>query len=143
MPDEMPPTILVVEDDAPLRRMMVRALGGQGFPTLEAGSCAEGLARFLSNKREIGLAIIEMVMPTMSGLDLAAELDRQRPGMTILYMSSLPESIAMESIARRSPERVLAKPFTPDDLRQRVSHLLRQPRREAGNLDYSSGRQQA
>jgi DNA-binding response OmpR family regulator len=126
VPDESPPTILVVEDDEPLRRIMVRALSRQGFPTLEARSGAEGLAYFLSNKRTIGLVIIEMVMPCMSGLDLAAELDRLRPGMAILYMSSLPESIAMESIARRSPERVLAKPFTPDDLRQRVRHLLGQ-----------------
>lgn len=133
----MPPTILVVEDDEPLRRMMIRALDGQGFRTIEAGTSAEGLAHFLSNRREIGLAIIEMVMPAMSGLDLAAELDRLRPGMAILYMSSLPESIAMESIARRSPERVLAKPFTSDDLRQRVSHLLRPPAREPGKPDYS------
>ena len=72
-----------------------------------------------------------MVIPGISGLDLAAELDRLEPGMRILYMSALHESIAMESIARKSPQRVLLKPFTPDELRQKVGALLRDPARFA------------
>jgi DNA-binding NtrC family response regulator len=72
----------------------------------------------------IALAIIDMVMPGMSGLDLAAELDRLRPGMKILYTSGHVSSVAMESIAQRSPDRVLFKPFDGNELLDRVIQLV-------------------
>ena len=117
-------TILVVENDEPLRRLMVSTLRGMGLSTLEAGSGAEGLAKFHAHQPDIDLAIIELQLPAMSGLDLASELERQQPGINILYMSALHESIAMESIAGLSPERALLKPFNAEDLSRRARHLL-------------------
>jgi len=104
--------------------MMVRTLRDVGFSTIEAGNGDEGLSRFKAHQPDIDLAIIEMLIPAMSGLDLAVQLERLQPDMNILYMSALHESIAMESIARRSPERVLLKPFNSQDLCQRARHLL-------------------
>jgi FixJ family two-component response regulator len=65
-----------------------------------------------------------MVMPGMSGLDLAAELERLRPGVKILYTSGYGSSVAMESISHRSPDRVLLKPFDAAELVERVSRLV-------------------
>ena len=98
-------------------------LRGLGFATLEAESSERALAKFRAHHAEIDLAIIELQISSISGLD-AAELERLRPGLNILYMSALHESIAMESIARRSPERVLLKPFDAKELSQRATHLL-------------------
>ena len=117
-------TILVVENDDALRQMMVSSLGDPGFVTLEAASGGEALTVFRAQQAGIDLAIIELEIPTMSGLDLAAELERMQPGINILYMSSLHESIAMNSIGQRSPERVLLKPFDPEVLRERALRLL-------------------
>jgi len=118
------PRILVVEDNGALRRLIARVLSESGFTILEASSAPEGLNTFRAQPQSIDLAIIDMVMPGMSGLDLAAELDRQRPGMKILYTSGHVSSVAMESISQRSPAHVLLKPFDPGDLIDRVVHLL-------------------
>ena len=103
---------------------MGRTLADTGYVILEAATAAEGLSQFQQHRSNIRMAVIEMVIPGISGLDLAAELERLQPGIRILYMSSLRESIAVESIARKSPQRVLLKPFTRDELRDKVEQLL-------------------
>jgi len=118
------PTILVVEDNGALRRLMTRTLADSGFLVLEAGTAPHGLAVFRAEPDSVDLAVIDMVMPGMSGLDLAAELERERPGMKILYISGYASSVAIESISRRSPERVMLKPFDVRDLVERVGRLL-------------------
>lgn len=137
------PTILVVENDGPLRQMIVSTLSALGFSTLEAESADEALVKFRGNDAAIDLAIIEFQIPAVSGLDLAAELERLQPGISVLYMSALHESIAIESIGQRSPERVLLKPFGSEDLVARARNLLagksgddRRPQRHrAGSAD--------
>ena len=119
-----PMTILIVEDQNALRRLLALSLAGQGFTVLEAGSAVDGLAAFHRHREAIALAIIDMIMPGMSGLDLAAEMERELPGMRILYISGYGSSVAMESIGRRAPEHVLLKPFTGAEIAGRVRKLL-------------------
>ena len=69
-----------------------------------------------------------MVMPGVSGLDLATDLIREYPGIKILYTSGYVDSVAMNVIARRSPQAVLLKPFTEQALLERVHQLLKMPR---------------
>ncbi len=103
---------------------MQRMLAGHGLRVLQASTAVEGLAIFRAHRASISLAIIDMILPGMSGLDLAAELERLRPGMKILYTSGYGSSVAMESIGRRSPDHVLLKPFTGRLLIDRIAHLL-------------------
>lgn len=121
-----PQTILVVEDDQAIRRLIVRTLSRHGFDALEARSGLDGLAVYQDKLNTIKLVIVDMVMPGMSGLDLAAELERRQPDVKILYISGFGDSIAMESIARQWPEFVLLKPFTSWMLVSRVQQLLSQ-----------------
>jgi DNA-binding response OmpR family regulator len=118
------PTVLVVEDEAPLRRLIVHYLTSDGIASVEAGAADPGLSVVRQNPGLIDLAIIDMVMPGMSGLDLAAELGREFPGLKILFTSGYVDSIAMQGIAGLSPESVLFKPFTVEDLLSRVHKLL-------------------
>ena len=117
--------ILLVEDNRALRRLMSRILAGSEYAVLEAASGTEGLDLFREHLSSIDLAIIDMVLPGMSGLDVAAEIERHRPGMKILYISGHAASVAMESIRQRSPDRVLIKPFDAGELIDRVTRLLR------------------
>jgi DNA-binding response OmpR family regulator len=117
-------TVLVIDDDAPLRRLIVKTLQGQGIDAMEAADGAEGLEAFMAGRGKIDLVILDLMMPGMNGLDLAAELERRRPGVKILYVSGLGASIAMDSILRESADRVLLKPFTQEALLDRVAHLL-------------------
>lgn len=124
MTDHTPPTILVVEDDAALRGAIGRILRPRGFQTVGAPTTGEALELFQQHAATIRLAIIDMVLPGPSGLDLAAELERRNPSLHILYISGHVDSIAMDSIARRSPAHVLLKPFGRELLIERVESLL-------------------
>jgi len=123
------PAILVVEDQEALRGLMVKLLKRNDMEALDAGSAPEGLSIAQARGGKIDLAILDMVIPGMSGLDLASDLIREFPNIRILYMSGYVDSIAMDVIARRSPEAVLLKPFNEATLIQRVNQLLAKPPR--------------
>jgi CheY-like chemotaxis protein len=122
--DQAQPTVLLVEDNDLVRGIVIAMLTAHGFPVVAAETAEEGILEFESNPA-VSFAILDMILPGKSGLDLAAELERRRPGFRILYMSGLGDSIAMESIARRAPDIVLIKPFSEEMLLQRVAALLK------------------
>jgi two-component system, cell cycle sensor histidine kinase and response regulator CckA len=117
-------TILVVDDHTPVRQLISRMLIRRGFKTIEADNGSEALRLFEGAHEKIDLAIIDMVMPEMSGLDVAAELGRLHPELKILYLSGHDGSIAIDCIRRRSPELLLLKPFTERSLVDRVLGIL-------------------
>ena len=127
-------TILVVEDDSALLHLIVRFLQRGGFETLSAGKAETGLSLAREHREVLDLAVIDMVMPGMSGLDLATDLDREFPELKILYISGYIDSIAADVLSRRSPDRVLLKPFGEQELLERVKQLLSSsPRRPPGS----------
>jgi CheY-like chemotaxis protein len=115
--------ILVGEDEALIRRLIRCMLERSQFDVFEAGTARHGLS-LLQSHPEIQLAILDMVMPGMSGLDLAAEMSRHHRNTKILYITGYVGSIAMEAIADRHPDAVLFKPFTEPQLIARVCKLL-------------------
>jgi CheY-like chemotaxis protein len=135
-------TVLVVDDEISLRRLMMRTLKAIGVDSIGAADGAAGLKAFLAGRERIDLVILDLMMPGMSGLDLAAELERRRPGVKILYISGLGASIAMECILRQAADRVLVKPFTQQALAERVAQLLAMDKgrsvRATRNLDRES-----
>jgi DNA-binding response OmpR family regulator len=116
--------ILVVEDDDGLRHFVAEVLAAQGFRVLDASTGSGGFEIIRTHGAEIDLAILDMVLPDHSGLDLAAGLDREHPGVKVLHISGYGDSLAMEVIHHRSPEAVLLKPFTAVQLVERVALLL-------------------
>lgn len=116
-------TVLVVEDQQGMRQLICRMLERSHFAVFDCGNARQALG-LLDGHPEIELAIIDMVMPGMSGLDLAAEMSRRHPGIQILYISGFVASIAIQAIADQRPEAVLLKPFTEQQLMQRVRRLL-------------------
>jgi CheY-like chemotaxis protein len=116
--------ILVVDDQAQIRSLIRQSLEPRGAVILEAVNGHEALVMLKRHKGMFTLAIVDFMMPGFSGLDLAAHLSRDVPGLRILYMSSAVESIAMESLLRKSPELVLLKPFTVEELMRRVVSAL-------------------
>lgn len=117
-------TVLVVDDTPAVREFIMDELKTNGIDPIGAGDSVAGLEAFLANRQRIDLVILDLLMPRMSGLDLAAELERCRPGVKILYISGHDGSIAIESIRHQSADRVLLKPFHPGALVERVRRLL-------------------
>jgi two-component system C4-dicarboxylate transport response regulator DctD len=123
-------TVLLVEDDTRLRRLMARNLTARGLQVIEAESAAVAFNLAFGLQGAINLAIVDMVMPGMSGLDLAAVLGRTYPEIKILYISGHGTSLAIEAISEYAPEAVLIKPFTQQALADKVEELLRASRWE-------------
>jgi DNA-binding response OmpR family regulator len=139
MMDEPPFTVLVVDDEPYLRQFIVDVLRSNGFGSIEADNEGRGLVLFQANRDRIDLVILDLVMPGMSGLDLAAELERQRPGVKILYISAEGSSIAMDCIVQQSADGVLLKPFTGPALAERVAHLLHKPGADSSRVSKLGG----
>lgn len=133
-------TVLVVEDDPCLLYLVERMLANGGFVPFTAGGAADGLSMVRERQGRFDLAIVDMVMPGMSGLDLATELVREYPSIEILYISGYVGSLAADALARHTPDRVLLKPFTEEALLERVRKLLEISARGEGDPSTQSSR---
>ena len=125
-------TILVVDDDAAVRRFIADTLRDAGFAVMATGRAEQALSLVEGRTPGVDLAVIDMAMPVMSGLDLAAILEREHEEIKILFISGHGDSIAMESIFHKSPQQVLLKPFNETAIAHRVEQLLRRPVRPNG-----------
>jgi PAS domain S-box-containing protein len=117
-------TILVVEDEDALRRVTCRVLEAKGYKVLSTGAPAEALELLERREGSVDLVLTDIVMPAMSGRDLAREIARRRPGVKILYMSGYGEDVIAVHGALDASVHFLAKPFAAADLRRRVREVL-------------------
>lgn len=119
-----PPALLLAENDPMVRRFIAGALRQHGYVTLEAMSGTHAVACASSYDGEIPLAILDIMMPSFGGLDVANQLRSERPQTDFLYVSGNSLSVSVQSLMTASPDRVLLKPFTATTLLDRVRRLL-------------------
>ena len=112
-------TILVVDDQPPMRRFIVKLLAGRGYELLEAGHASEALA--LATGRKIDLLITDVVMPGTSGPELVAALASTGYKAPVLMMSGHGAGELAQN-GGRTP--FLEKPFSPGALIATVDALL-------------------
>jgi PAS domain S-box-containing protein len=118
-------TVLVVEDDASVREIAVRALRARGYQVLEASNGVEALTVAERLGPRIDLLVTDMVMPQMGGLDLAEKLRSSRPRLRALFTSGYTEDSAAQ-LREIEDARFLQKPFTGSALARRVREVLGQ-----------------
>jgi hypothetical protein len=117
-------TILVVEDDEMVRNLVRETLQREGYKVMDAPGPAEARRVSERNKTPIHLLITDVVMPKVSGRDLALDLCRRRPGMKVLYMSGYTDSAIVNSGILQKEVAFLQKPFTPATLAEKVREVL-------------------
>ena len=116
-------TVLVVEDQDNVRGLACGVLRRQGYRVLEAGSGAEALAVCAREANAIDLLLTDVVMPGVSGPELAAKLCESIPDLRVLLTTGYaPDKIASEIAG--NPDNYLAKPFTPEELLEKVRARL-------------------
>ena len=117
-------TVLVVEDQEEVRRLMKTVLQSEGFNVLAAagGDAALSLARRYSET--IHLLITDVIMPDMTGKQLADQLVPIRPGMKVLYISGYSGDVLAQRGVLEPDVAYLPKPFTPVTLSARVREIL-------------------
>jgi PAS domain S-box-containing protein len=119
-------TILVVEDNAGLRRIVVRQLGEAGYHVLEAPD-AEAAMTIIDSSEPIDLLLTDVVMPgSMDGRDLARAAAARRPKLRTLLTSGFPD--ARWGGSGPHSGRLLSKPYRKEELRRTVREVLDEPR---------------
>ena len=120
-------TLLVVEDEAPLRALTVTVLRRAGYDVLEARDGADALAVAAECARPIHLLVTDVVMPRMNGRALADRLGAERPGLKILFMSGYTDDAAVLQRVLASSVAFLQKPLTPSALLHKIREVLDEP----------------
>jgi PAS domain S-box-containing protein len=112
-------TILLAEDDGAVRRLARDVLLNQGYTVLDARDGDEALAMARRFPNPIHLLIADVVMPGLSGRDLATRLSLERPDVRVLYTSGYAENVMVRA-GFEDGLRLLEKPFLPVDLLRKV-----------------------
>jgi PAS domain S-box-containing protein len=131
LPPTAPPqgteTVLLVEDESTVRSVAREVLQMVGYTVLEAATGEQALQLVEQHSGAIHLLVTDVVMPGMSGGELAARLMVDYPALVVLYLSGYTdEAIAQHGVLQAGIE-LLHKPFTPDALARRVREVLDQP----------------
>ncbi len=114
-------TILLVDDEEGVRRLVHAVLQSHGYDVLEASNGGMALAAYEKNAHKIDMVLTDVVMPQMTGFELGEQLVVRTPGLKILYMSGYRDNATSPGEA---PRTLLHKPFTPDVLLNKVREVL-------------------
>jgi two-component system cell cycle sensor histidine kinase/response regulator CckA len=117
-------TILLVEDEARVRKLMVDVLTGRGYRVLAATRGAEALLLCKANASKIDLAVVDVVMPEMSGPELVRQIAPICPAARVLYISGYTDEAMVHHGIAESGAAFLQKPFVPDQLARKVREVL-------------------
>jgi len=117
-------TVLVVEDEHGLRALVQRILVNAGYTVLVAENGADALALFDQREGKVDLLLTDVVMPQMSGYQLAERLARSKPTLKVLYMSGYTDEIIDRHGVLKDGVRLIGKPFTAADMSRKVRVVL-------------------
>jgi hypothetical protein len=117
-------TVLLVEDEPGVRHLARDVLSRYGYRVIEAADGAEALRLAEGHAEPIHLLLTDVVMPGMSGAELAERFRALRPDVPVLYASGYADEAVVSHGVRHEGMPFLQKPFEPDDLVRRVRDLL-------------------
>jgi two-component system, cell cycle sensor histidine kinase and response regulator CckA len=117
-------TILVVEDEAPVRRLIEMVLEDSGYSVLAVEQGAEAIALSEDAEQHIDLLVADINLPDMNGRELAQRVRVNRPEMKLLYMSGYGDTAVTEWGIVPDGMLFLSKPFSPSVLAAKVRELL-------------------
>ncbi len=117
-------TILLVEDEEQVRRIIKEVLEWQGYNVLSASNGEAALKHAKNQRSEIHLLLTDVVMPQMSGLELAKRLMTGRPQLKVLYMSGYTDDAIVRHGLLEETLKFLQKPFDPASVARKVREVL-------------------
>jgi two-component system cell cycle sensor histidine kinase/response regulator CckA len=117
-------TILLVEDDASVRRLVHRVLSQRGYRVLSARSATEALSLAANHNDPIALLLTDVVLPGMDGCDLARSLVAARPMLKVIYMSGYTAEAVLHLGPTEGRATLIEKPFAVAELLRRIRSVL-------------------
>ncbi len=118
-------TVLLVEDEAQVRHLTRRLLAQRGYSVLEASSGGAALELARGYRERIDLLLTDVVMPQMSGPDLAKAVRSAHPEIKVLFMSGYTETAIGQQGTLPAGTPFVQKPFTSANLHRKVRDVLR------------------
>ncbi len=118
-------TVLVVEDDSALRKLMIKVLDGAGFQVVEAKDGEQAVEICKNWAEPIDIVVSDLAMPKLTGLQLKEIVAGLRPTVKFLLMSGYAEDVVEDPSILQTDTNFLEKPFLPDDLILKVRQVLR------------------
>ena len=116
-------TVLVIEDDAPIRRGLTDALAFAGYATLEAGDGRAGLDAALTCS--VDLVLLDVLMPKMDGFGVLTELRKAKPSLPVIMLTAKGEEQDRVRGLKAGADDYVVKPFSATELLARVEAVLR------------------
>jgi len=117
-------TILLVEDDASVRAVVIAMIAGSGYTILEAPHGDKALRICKEHKGNINLLLSDVVMPGMSGPELADQIEGRYPGMKVLFMSGYTDNAIQHHGVLEPGTAFIEKPFSPAMLTRKIREVL-------------------
>jgi two-component system cell cycle sensor histidine kinase/response regulator CckA len=117
-------TVLLVEDSNVVRDVVASMLEGNGFTVLQASGGEEALALARRGHPPIDLLLTDIIMPGMSGVELADLLERERPDVRILFMTGFAEEVAVNEGIPGKDRECIGKPFSQEQITKRLRKIL-------------------
>jgi len=117
-------TVLLTEDEQDVREIAREFLESGGYKVVEAKDASEAVQLARQHSGAIDLLVTDMVMPGMTGQELAVQLQREYPGLCIVFMSGYSEHAATEMANADPTVRLLSKPFSRGALLRTVREIL-------------------
>ena len=122
-------TVLLAEDEQDVRELAREFLESGGYTVIEAANGQDALRVAAQRSGNIDLLVTDMVMPGMTGQQLAARLQQQRGALAVIYMSGYSEHAATEAAQAVLNTRLLTKPFSRNAILRAVREVLGAPRK--------------
>lgn len=121
-------TILVAEDHEGLRQLAVETLTHLGYQVLAVSDGEQAVREFKANRERIALALLDVVLPKLSGPEIYAQIAELKPGLPVVFATGYSADMAMLEKVRQKGLPVIQKPYSPRELARRVRESLdRQP----------------
>ncbi len=117
-------TILVVEDEDHVRKLIVRALASRGYTVLEAANSSEAINVSAREGRPIDLILTDIVLPDIPGPRLVEKVRSDRPGIRVLFMSGYTEHKIAANEAPGDGMHFIPKPFLLSELQKKIREVL-------------------
>jgi CheY-like chemotaxis protein len=118
-------TILLVEDEAPLRVLAAESLKRLGYNVMQAGNGLEALAVADQHAGKIDIVLTDVVMPRMGGPEMVEKLRQKREGFAVIFMSGYTDGAILENAKIGSGAILLNKPFSTELLALRIREVQR------------------
>jgi DNA-binding NtrC family response regulator len=133
---EIPPaasaeTVLVVEDDPEVLDLTIQMIQSLGYKVLHASDAKAALEVCGRHPGPVHVLMTDVVMPGLSGPDLAKKVEAVCPGIAVVYASGFPDHPAFDRGPAKPEVEILTKPFTIEQLSQALHAALRRPRKRA------------